>query len=125
MTGTRPAAIALVALLALIPAGAGSATVSGPGAGGDSNEVVPADGDAVALPEVASASWYATAQEDIRHSEYSVTWQDSTYLPDVPAAYHAPNRAQGLRTYFTSDGLRIIREFHVVERNQVALFLNP
>ena len=107
MNRTKLAAIALVALLALISAGAGSATVGGPGTVGEHYGGTP-DGDAVVLPEVASAGWWATAQEDIRHSEYHVTWQDSTYLPDVPAAYQAPNRAQGLRTYFTPDGLRII-----------------
>jgi len=60
------------------------------------------------LPAHASANWWATVQEDIRRSEYHVTWQDKTYLPDVPAAYHAPNRAHNLRTYFTSQGPVVI-----------------
>jgi hypothetical protein len=37
-----------------------------------------------------------------------VTWQEHTYLPDLAAAYQAPNRAQNLRTYFTPDGIRAI-----------------
>ena len=37
-----------------------------------------------------------------------MTWQDRTYLPDLPAAYQAPNRAHNLRTYFTPDGIRAI-----------------
>ena len=44
--------------------------------------------------------WWAAVQEEIRESEYDITWQEGTYLPDLPAADQAPNRAQGLRTYF-------------------------
>jgi len=44
----------------------------------------------------------------IRESEYHVTWQDQTVLPDLEAAWHAPNRAQNLRFYFTDDGLRVV-----------------
>ena len=47
-------------------------------------------------------------QEDIAGSEYQVTWQDRTNLPDLPTAYQAPNRAQNLRTYFTPTGIRAI-----------------
>ena len=55
-----------------------------------------------------SRDWWAAVQEDTRQSEYHVTWQDHTYLPDVDAAYQAPNRAHNLRTYFTADGIRVI-----------------
>ena len=61
-----------------------------------------------ALPEGASPDWWSAVQEQIRASEYDVTWQESTSLPDVPAAYQAPNRAQGLRTYFAPEGLVVI-----------------
>jgi hypothetical protein len=44
----------------------------------------------------------------IRESEYHVTWQDQTVLPDLEAAWQAPNRAQNLRFYFTEDGLRVV-----------------
>jgi len=54
------------------------------------------------------ADWWLTVQEDIRRSEYDVTWQDATYPPDGAAAYQAPNRAQGIRTYFTPTGIRVI-----------------
>ncbi len=64
--------------------------------------LVPAS--AVDLP----ADWWATAQEDIRRSEYNVTWQDHTYLANVLAAYQAPNRAQGIRTYFTPQGIYVL-----------------
>ena len=54
------------------------------------------------------AGWWAAVQERIRQQEYHVTWQETTYLPDVPAAYQAPNRAQNLRTYFTAGGPVVI-----------------
>ncbi|MCK4900958.1 MAG: hypothetical protein KAS38_19415, partial [Anaerolineales bacterium] len=54
--------------------------------------------------EFAQANWWATVQENIRKSEYHITWQTTTYLTDVLAAYQAPNRAQNLRSYFTSKG---------------------
>jgi hypothetical protein len=51
-------------------------------------------------------------QKDLRQAEYNVTWQEQTYLADLPAAYQAPNRAQNLRAYFTPTGLRLIpRQF--------------
>ncbi|MBN2005559.1 MAG: FG-GAP repeat protein [Anaerolineae bacterium] len=65
-----------------------------------------------ALPEnlagIAGDDWWAAAQENIRQSEYHVTWQDQTYLADVAAAYHAPNRAQNLRAYFSPQSIRVI-----------------
>ncbi|HNT75269.1 MAG TPA: integrin alpha, partial [Anaerolineae bacterium] len=53
-------------------------------------------------------NWWAAVQENIRQSEYHVTWQKQTYLADLPAAYQAPNRAHNLRTYFTPQGVRVI-----------------
>jgi uncharacterized repeat protein (TIGR01451 family) len=70
--------------------------------------------DAVPLPAavltdtLASSSWWTTVQEDIRQSEYNVTWQKETYPSDVAAAYQAPNRAQDLRAYFIPGSVRII-----------------
>jgi len=60
------------------------------------------------LPSGVSGDWWGAVQEDIRQSEYNLTWQGQTYLQDVPAAYQAPNRAQGLRTYFTQEGIRCL-----------------
>ena len=59
-------------------------------------------------PEGVSQDWWAAAQREIRNQEYYVTWQDSTRLADLPGAYHAANRAQNLRTYFTPDGFRAV-----------------
>lgn len=44
----------------------------------------------------------------IHESEYHVTWQEQTVLPDLDAAWHATNRAQNLRFYFTYEGLRVV-----------------
>ncbi len=46
--------------------------------------------------------------EQIQAEEYFVSWVDSTYLPGLQAAYQAPNRANGFRTYFTETGAVII-----------------
>jgi hypothetical protein len=56
-----------------------------------------------------NADWWAAVQEDVRRSEYHITWQEQTYLADATAgAYQAPNRAQNLRTYFSGEGLTVI-----------------
>jgi hypothetical protein len=52
--------------------------------------------------------WLSRVQHDIAASEYHVTWQEATYLADVDSAWHAPNRAQGFRTYFTETGIRVV-----------------
>ena len=59
--------------------------------------------------EEASPEWWAAVQEDIRRSEYQVTWQDRTYLADLAGAYQAPNRAHNLRAYFTPEGIRVVQ----------------
>ncbi|MGB7114944.1 MAG: integrin alpha, partial [Anaerolineales bacterium] len=67
------------------------------------------------IPE-ATDGWWAAVQEDIRQSEYHITWQEHIYLADLPAtsaslgagAYQAPNRAHNLRTYFAPAGVRLI-----------------
>ncbi len=65
-------------------------------------------GQTVRLPAGVSEDWWAQTQEYIQQSEYEISWQEPTYLPDLPAAYQASNRAQGLRIYFTSQGIRLI-----------------
>jgi hypothetical protein len=55
-----------------------------------------------------SRDWWSLAQQDLRESEYRITWQDETELADVPAAWHAPNREQGFRVYFTERGIRVV-----------------
>ena len=76
----------------------------------------PAVGTAAIRPGI-SPDWWATVQETIRASEYYVTWQEQTYLADLPAAYQAPNRAHNLRTYFSPDGPIIIPRTWTEETN--------
>jgi len=47
-------------------------------------------------------------QQEIAREEYKVAWQTETAFPDLAAAWHAPNRAHGLRTYFTEEGIRVV-----------------
>ena len=58
------------------------------------------------LPEGVSTDWWTAVQEDIRKSEYDVTWQE-TQLSNINATYQAPNRAHNLRTYFAPDNIMI------------------
>jgi hypothetical protein len=52
-----------------------------------------------------SHDWLSAVHAQISQSEYNLSWQAQTGLLGIPAAYHAPNRAYNLRTYFTSSGL--------------------
>jgi hypothetical protein len=69
----------------------------------------------------ATTDWWSAVQEDIRQSEYHVTWQERAHLEgvgapsasDIPSAlragaYQAPNRAHNLRTTFTPQGIRVV-----------------
>ena len=61
------------------------------------------------LPPDSGGSWFSEVQRQIQAAEYEVTWQDSTVLPGLEQAWHAPNRSQNLRTYFTEGGVRVVR----------------
>jgi hypothetical protein len=74
-----------------------------PSSGGETLSQSDAD-----LPQGVSGDWWTQAQAYVQQSEYEITWQEGTSLPELPAAYQAPNRAHGLRTYFTSQGIRVI-----------------
>lgn len=52
--------------------------------------------------------WLAQAQEQIRQSEYNLSWTDQPLIAGAPASYQAPNRAQNLRFYFQEHGLQAI-----------------
>jgi len=67
----------------------------------------PAEGDA-ARSDGRSADWWARTQNEIAASEYHATWRTGVGLPGLDAAWQAPNRAHGIRTYFTPEGLRIV-----------------
>ncbi|MCX7830337.1 MAG: FG-GAP-like repeat-containing protein, partial [Acidobacteria bacterium] len=48
-----------------------------------------------------SEDWYSKAVNHLKNKEYSITFQDKTYLSDVKSAYHCPNRSHNFRVYFT------------------------
>lgn len=56
----------------------------------------------------ASPGWWKEVQEDIAASAQRVTWQPQTALADVSAAWRAPNRTPGFRTYFVERGIRVV-----------------
>jgi hypothetical protein len=60
------------------------------------------------MRKVLSPAWEIGVEDDLTAREYWITWQDHTQLDDVAAAWHAPNRVQGFRTYFTPNGVRVI-----------------
>jgi hypothetical protein len=90
--------VAAVALMRLLPI-AGSAWAM---------DTTPKGQPALDIEVLKASDWWAKVQESIRRQEYHVTWQDHTYLPDVPAAYQAPNRLHNLRAYFTPEGPVVI-----------------
>ena len=63
-------------------------------------------------PAGAPSGWTDQIQRRLQQQEYELTWQNQPVIHDLPAAWHAPNRAHGLRSYFTRDGI------HVVPRTQ-------
>ena len=108
--------LVLAVMLDPMPALAGGPSaevgrVTTPDTGSPGVETSPAPSDATptgALAEGVGGDWWSSVQEEIRRSEYHITWQEETYLDDVPATYQAPNRDQNLRTYFTADGPVVI-----------------
>ena len=74
-------------------------------------------------PGGTSPDWWPAVMTDIQQSEYDITWQDHTYLADVPATYQAPNRAQNLRAYFTPEGVRVIPRTEVTPTWELDLSL--
>jgi len=73
-----------------------AALASGPG------PAAPAPGSS------AAPGWSAGIQEDIATREYEVTWQVEAPMDGAAPAWQAPNRAQGFRTYFTDEGIRVV-----------------
>ncbi len=69
------------------------------------------------------SGWWSSVQKAIQTQEYSVAYQDKTYLPDIEKAFHAANRAQNLRAYFTPEGIQIVRRTDVHPRWHAGLTL--
>jgi len=47
-------------------------------------------------------------QHNLEQQEYELSWQNSPVVDGVEPSWHAPNRAQGFRTYFTQEGIRVV-----------------
>lgn len=62
----------------------------------------------VARPKEATGHWLRDVRQALEAGEYHVTWSAQTGLPELPAAYQAPNRAQNLRTYFAPQGALLV-----------------
>jgi len=75
------------------------------------------------LPDGVSTSWWAAVQEQIKRSEYQITFQDDTYLSRLGGAYQAPNRAHNIRTYFTPSGVSIVPRTDVLPRCELNMVL--
>jgi len=118
---TRGAAVGLTALaLSFLPSGNLHASkilrqgparprgLAGPHPLAATRDRLSDSGEAVQLPSDVQPGWWAAVQKDIVAAEYRVTWQDSTGLADLPAAWQAPNRAHGFQTYFTEEGIRVV-----------------
>jgi len=54
----------------------------------------------LALPKDVSKQWFAEVKRNIEASEYEIRWQDHV------EAYQSPNRGQGLRFTYLTDGFR-------------------
>jgi hypothetical protein len=61
------------------------------------------------LPAGAGQDWWGKVQQDLKQREYHITWQEKTCIEGLAAAYQAPNRRQDLRTYFTPEGIHVVR----------------
>ncbi len=58
-------------------------------------------------PQEASSDWLATVQKNIRGLEYRLTQQKVNSLPGITEAWQAPNQANGLCSFFISEGIRV------------------
>ena len=47
-------------------------------------------------------------REALAETSYEVLWQVGTPLPGIAAAWQAPNRGQGMRTFFTDAGVQVV-----------------
>lgn len=56
--------------------------------------------------------WREAVHDRITESEYEVSWRPTT-LRQAREAWQAPNRAQGIRTWFLDDGIRVTSREHV------------
>ena len=59
-------------------------------------------------PQIVYPDWWETVQKNIRSSEYQASKRKAASLSSISEAWQAPNRANGFRTYFIPEGIRVI-----------------
>jgi SdrD B-like protein/FG-GAP repeat protein/VCBS repeat protein len=64
----------------------------------------PVDGSSAPAP----SGWMAQVQQDLAKREYDLSWQETPSVQGLEASWQAPNRAQGFRTYFVAEGIRVV-----------------
>jgi hypothetical protein len=77
-------------------------------------QLSPKAAEPISVDRLKQSNWWTKAQKNIKESEYHVRYQDKTHLPELKGAFHASNRSQNLRAYFTANGIKIVRR---TERN--------
>src|SRR5262245_21055710 len=54
-----------------------------------------------AVKQLKEQGLYDSLEEAVDAARYELHWEDRPALDNLPAAYHAPNRAQRMSAYFT------------------------
>ncbi|MBN2383044.1 FG-GAP repeat protein [bacterium] len=75
------------------------------------------------LEESMTRNWLSEVQNTIQQQEYSVTMQKTGESGEGAGVYHAPNRAQGFRTWFNERGIRIVPR--IIDNQPWELNLEP
>lgn len=60
------------------------------------------------IPEGINQNWYSEVQKNIEKEEYNITYQERIKILNGGSGYQAPNRAQGFRTYFTKEVIKVV-----------------
>jgi len=98
----RVRVIAVLPTLLLAMAQADRAAAAPPAARRQATSSPSRDTDAV------PGGWLKQVQGEVQKHEYDLSWQAAPVVNGIEASWHAPNRAQGFRTYFTAEGIRVV-----------------
>ncbi|MCC6608009.1 MAG: hypothetical protein IT327_32685 [Anaerolineae bacterium] len=63
--------------------------------------------DKAEIVEAPDSAWLQTVQNEIRQSEYRISWQENEPVSEATGAYQAPNRSHDFRTFFVPEGIRL------------------
>jgi hypothetical protein len=61
------------------------------------------------IEELQQTDWWTTVQKNMQEQEYHITHQKRYHRAEMKDAYQASNRTQNLRTYFSSEGIQVVR----------------